>query len=142
MLPTMSAYARAGPDVPHLAPIHSSGVSFRENFSESLHSSSTWANSTTAAAQSLSHVRLLQPDGLYSPPGSSVHGDSPGKNAGVACHALLFLRTQKSVFYCLPTPSLCPSDSYQLPCIIADTQCRRKSDANLLMAQTKCTLHC
>ena len=24
-----------------------------------------------------------------SPPGSSVHGDSPGKNAGVACHALL-----------------------------------------------------
>ena len=25
----------------------------------------------------------------YSPPGSSVHGDSPGKNSGVACHALL-----------------------------------------------------
>ena len=25
----------------------------------------------------------------YSPPGSSVHGDSPGKNAGVGCHALL-----------------------------------------------------
>ena len=24
-----------------------------------------------------------------SPPGSSVHGDSPGKNAGVVCHALL-----------------------------------------------------
>ena len=24
-----------------------------------------------------------------SPPGSSVHGDSPGKNTGVACHALL-----------------------------------------------------
>ena len=23
------------------------------------------------------------------PPGSSVHGDSPGKNAGVGCHALL-----------------------------------------------------
>ena len=23
-----------------------------------------------------------------SPPGSSVHGDSPGKNAGVGCHAL------------------------------------------------------
>ena len=22
-------------------------------------------------------------------PGSSVHGDSPGKNAGVGCHALL-----------------------------------------------------
>ena len=24
----------------------------------------------------------------YSPPGSSVHGDSPGKNTGVSCHAL------------------------------------------------------
>ena len=24
-----------------------------------------------------------------SPPGSSVHGDSPGKNAGVGCHAFL-----------------------------------------------------
>ena len=24
-----------------------------------------------------------------SPPGSSVHGDSPGKNNGVGCHALL-----------------------------------------------------
>ena len=24
-----------------------------------------------------------------SPPGSSVHGDSPGKNTGVACHAIL-----------------------------------------------------
>ena len=25
----------------------------------------------------------------YSLPGSSVHGDSPGKNTGVSCHALL-----------------------------------------------------
>ena len=25
----------------------------------------------------------------YSPPGSFVHGDSPGKNTGVGCHALL-----------------------------------------------------
>jgi len=25
----------------------------------------------------------------YSPPGSSVLGDSPGKNTGVGCHALL-----------------------------------------------------
>ena len=25
----------------------------------------------------------------YSPPGSSVHGDSPGKNTGVGCHVLL-----------------------------------------------------
>ena len=25
----------------------------------------------------------------FSPPGSSVHGDSPGKNTGVGCHVLL-----------------------------------------------------
>ena len=32
-----------------------------------------------------------------SPPGSSVHGDSPGKNTGVGCHALLqgFFPTQE-----------------------------------------------
>ena len=26
---------------------------------------------------------------VYSPPGSSVHRDSPGKNTGMGCHALL-----------------------------------------------------
>ena len=31
---------------------------------------------------------LYNPMG-YSPPGSSVHRDSPGKNTGVGCHALL-----------------------------------------------------
>ena len=31
---------------------------------------------------------LCDPMGC-SPPGSSVHGDSPGKNTGVGCHALL-----------------------------------------------------
>ena len=31
----------------------------------------------------------LWPHGLCSLPGSSVHGDSPGKNTGVGCHALL-----------------------------------------------------
>ena len=35
-----------------------------------------------------------------SPPGSSVHGDSPGKNTGVGCHALL-----KGIF---PTQGLNP----------------------------------
>ena len=34
----------------------------------------------------------------YSPPGFSVHGDSPGKNTGVGCHALLqgIFLTQRS----------------------------------------------
>ena len=33
-----------------------------------------------------------------SPPGSSVHGDSPGKDTGVGCHALLqeILLTQEA----------------------------------------------
>ena len=38
-------------------------------------------------------AKLLQlypaPCDLVDPPGSSVHGDSPGKNTGVGCHALL-----------------------------------------------------
>ena len=39
-------------------------------------------------AQSLSHVQLCNPMD-YSLPGSSVLGDSSGKNTGVGCHALL-----------------------------------------------------
>ena len=35
-----------------------------------------------------SYLTLCDPMGC-SPPGSSVHGDSPGKNTGVGCHALL-----------------------------------------------------
>ena len=38
----------------------------------------------------------------YHPPGSSVHGDSPGKNTGVGCRALLQKYTQfylKYVFF-------------------------------------------
>ena len=33
-------------------------------------------------------LTLCNPMG-YSPPGFSVHGDSPGKNTGMGCHALL-----------------------------------------------------
>ena len=48
----------------------------------------------------------------YSPPGSSVHGDSPGKNTGVGCHALLH-STYSSVYMfistsCLSFPPLSP----------------------------------
>ena len=39
-------------------------------------------------AQSLSCVQLCNPMD-YSLPGSSVHGDSPGKNIGGGCHSLL-----------------------------------------------------
>ena len=44
----------------------------------------------------------------YSLPGSSVHGDSPGKNTGVSCHALLqgIFPTQESnqgILHCRQT---------------------------------------
>ena len=44
--------------------------------------------STRAHTRPLSHSRLFNPMD-YSPPGSSVRGDSPGKNTGVGCHFLL-----------------------------------------------------
>ena len=39
----------------------------------------------------------------YSPPGSCVHGDSPDKNTGVGCHALLqeIFPTQRSNLHLL-----------------------------------------
>ena len=42
-----------------------------------------------ACAQSLQSCPSLWDPIDYSPPGSSVHGDSPGKNTGVGCHFLL-----------------------------------------------------
>ena len=39
--------------------------------------------------KSLSHVKLFVTPMHWSLPGSSVHGDSPGKNTDVGCHALL-----------------------------------------------------
>ena len=53
-----------------------------------------WTKSLPVHASCM-HAKLLQScltlcDPIdCSPPGSSVHGDSPGKNAGVGCHALL-----------------------------------------------------
>ena len=63
------------------------------------------------------------------PPGSSVHGDSPGKNTGVDCHALLQgdlpdlgIQPESLVFHCVQFSSVtqsCPtlrSHGLQLPC--------------------------
>ena len=49
-------------------------------------------------SRSVVSTSLWPPD--CSPPGSSVHGDSPGKNAGVGCHFFL-----QGIF---PTPGLKP----------------------------------
>jgi len=59
----------------------------------------------------LSHVWLCNPMSC-SPPGSSVHGDSPGKNTGVSCHVLLqgIFPTQGSN----PGLPLCGQILYQL----------------------------
>ena len=40
-------------------------------------------------AQSLRHVQVFVTPMDCSPSGSFVHGDSPGKNTGVGCHAFL-----------------------------------------------------
>ena len=48
-----------------------------------------------------------------SPPGSSVHGDSPGKNTGVDCHALL-----QRIF---PTQGLNPGTEPRSPTLQADS---------------------
>ena len=46
----------------------------------------------------ITHVHLFCSPTRCGPPGSSVHGDSPGKNTGVGCHALPqgIFRTQGS----------------------------------------------
>ena len=49
---------------------------------------SVFCSSLCSMLSCFSCVRLC--DSMdYSPPGSSVHGDSPGKNTGVGCHARL-----------------------------------------------------
>ena len=50
-----------------------------------------FSNSSVPTILLLSHSAVSDSCGSMdcSPPGSSVHGDSPGKNTGVGCHALL-----------------------------------------------------
>ena len=49
----------------------------------------TWKPIACVYAKSLQTRQILWDSSGCSPPGSSVHGDSPGKNTGVGCHALL-----------------------------------------------------
>ena len=64
-------------------------------------------------------LTLCNPMG-YSPPGSSVHGDSPGKNTGVGCHALLQGYIQKSTHLCSSI------NSYKLNLLISLSMLRKK----------------
>ena len=43
-------------------------------------------------------LTLCDPMGYYSLPGSSVHGDSPGKNTGVGCMPSSSLRDDLLVY--------------------------------------------
>ena len=52
-------------------------------------SDTTEATLDLCAVHLLSHVCILYDPMYYALPSSSVHGDSPGKNTGVDCHALL-----------------------------------------------------
>ena len=69
------------------------------------------------------HVKLLQScltlcDPMdCSPPGSSVHGDSPGKSTGVGCHALLqgIFSTQWSNTHLLSGGSFTTSTTWEAP---------------------------
>ena len=58
------------------------------NFSEIHLESATWKSGTVLCFVNQSFPTLCGPMDC-SPPGSSVHGASPGKNTGVGCHALL-----------------------------------------------------
>ena len=57
-----------------------------------------------AYAKSLQSCLTLCNSMDCSPPGSSIHEDSPGKNTGVGCHALL-----QGIF---PTQVSCTEDGF------------------------------
>ena len=62
--------------------------------------------SAAAAAKSLQSCPTLCDPVDCSPPGSSVHGDSPGKNTGLGCHFLLQcmkLKSESEVAQSCPT---------------------------------------
>ena len=69
---------------------------------------------------------------VCSPPGSSVHGDSPGKNAGMGCHALLqgIFPTQGSNL------SLLPQCRQVLYCLSHQESPKSESRGNLIMFGT------
>ena len=64
---------------------------------------------------------LFHPMGC-SLPGSSVHGDSPGKKTGVGCHALL-----QGIF---PNPGIeCRSPAFQADCLLSEPPGKPKNTA-------------
>ena len=67
--------------------MYSQGILNSQNYFEK--GKQSWRSHGCVHAKSLqSHLTLYDPMD-YSPPGSSVQWDSPGKNTGVGCQALL-----------------------------------------------------
>ena len=64
-------------------------VTIRPHFSPGSAVFKSFALGTPSCAKSLESCPTLCDPMEHSSPGSSVHGDSPGKNTGVGCHALL-----------------------------------------------------
>ena len=91
MLSVQSCLAHSNPmAVAHQAPL-SMGFFRQEHwnglpFPFPMHESEKWKWSCSVVSESC--LALSNPMAC-SAPGSSVHGDSPGKNTGVGCHALL-----------------------------------------------------
>ena len=80
-----------------------------------------------------------------SPPGSSVHGDSPGKNTGVGCHALLqgIFLTQESSCDLLHCRWILYQLSYQgyQGSLVAGKRFRNLLGMHYSYEKLHCTLH-
>ena len=69
--------------------LYTDNISIKKKIADSSELLSNNLNKYLCCVVSLSCVWLFATPMDCSPPGSSVHGDSPGKNAGVDCHAPL-----------------------------------------------------
>ena len=68
----------------------------------------------------------------YSPPGSSVHGDSPGKHTGVGCYALLPVQVLLFFHLCLPASPCLPATAGSCPYGFSPPMCNGQNCCILL----------
>ena len=89
--------------------------------------------------KSLSHVQLFYDPMDCSLPGFFVHGDSPGKNTGVGCHALLqgnlpMKNHQNSVKICFYSPKKhFTQDNASLHMTLYESQSMSKRMSNIAL---------
>ena len=99
-----------------------------------------------ATQSCLTFETRCEPQALRSLPGSSVHGDSPGKNTGVGCHALLQgifpiqgsnlgLSHCRQILYHLATREARPPTPTPQKCLIASKKfkpCNSRAEVGVL----------